>query len=155
MTQLADKITKTYQLISVTCQVLYNIDWMGNYSLYQITDKDMEFIDKASTIKEYFKRFEELVKDKILKNYSNINTITWNVKMFDETISLHIFIKEIGLIIEQYIKTTLTKKYPRYANHINKINTDYNKTIIVEIFNNDKIIFAANLDVAPFLNNTF
>ena len=145
-------MNQTYQLIVASCKVLYELDWIGNYTnLHTLTDKDIQYISQVKNANEYCKRLEEIVKDRILKNISDINNIKWNVKMFDENISFHIFIKEIGKKLEQFIKDTLTKKYPYYANHINKCNIDYNKTIIVEIFNNNEIIFVANLDIRPFI----
>ena len=71
--------------------------------------------------------------------------------MFDKNISLHLFINQIGQIIEQFIKDTLTKQDPYYADYICKHNIDFNKTIVVEITNNNKPIFVANLDIHSFL----
>lgn len=144
-------MNKPLQLVVANCEVFYDMDWIGNYTDYALTDKDIQYIGQVKNTKEYCKRFEEIVKDSVLKNISDINNIKWNVKMFDENINFHIFVKEIGKKLEQFIKDTLTRKYPHYANHINKCNIDYNKTIVVEIFNNDKIIFVANLDIPPFI----
>lgn len=151
MTQIIRNVTKTYQLITATCNILYNIDWIGNYTLHKITDQDIQYMGQARNLHEYLKRFEETVKDKIFKNIPNINSIKWNVKMFDENISLHLFVKQIGKIIEQFIKDTLTKQHPYYADYIRKHNIDFNKTIVVEITNNNKTLFVANLDIHPFL----
>jgi len=144
-------IIKTYQIISATCKVLAKIDWTGNYILDKITDKELQFLGEATTPVQYFKRFIELVKDHVLKKISNINSVKWNVKGFDETISLHYFVREIGKIMEKFIKHELTKKYPQFAHHINTHNVDFNKTLVVEITNNDKTIFIANITVEPFL----
>jgi len=144
-------ITKTYQIISATCKVLAKIDWTGNFILDKITDKELQYLGEASTLIQYFKRFIELVKDHVLKKISNINSVKWNVKGFDETISLHYFVREIGKILEKFIKLELTKKYKQFAYDINKRNIDFNKTLVVEITNNDKTIFIANVTVEPFL----
>jgi hypothetical protein len=144
-------IIKTYQIISATCKVLAKIDWTGNYILDKITDKELQFLGEARSPVQYFKRFIELVKDHVLKKISNINSVKWNVKGFDETISLHYFVREIGKILEKFIKLELTNKYPQFAHDINKRNIDFNKTLVVEITNNDKTIFIANITVEPFL----
>ncbi len=144
-------IIKTYQIISATCKVLAKIDWTGNYILDKITDKELQYLGEARTPVHYFKRFIELVKDHVLKKISNINSVKWNVKGFDETISLHYFVREIGKILEKFIKLELTNKYPQFAHDINKRNIDFNKTLVVEITNNDKTIFIANITVEPFL----
>lgn len=144
-------IIKTYQIISATCKVLARIDWTGNYILDKITDKELQYIGEARTPEQYFKRFVEMVKDHVFKKLSNINSVKWNVKGFDETISLHYFVREIGKIMEKFIKLELTNKYPQFAHDINKCNIDFNKTLVVEITNNDKTIFIANLTVEPFL----
>jgi hypothetical protein len=144
-------ITKTYPIISATCKVLAKIDSTGNFILDKITDKELQFLSEAITPVQYFKRFIEMVKDHVLKNLSNINSVKWNVKGFDETISLHYFVREIGKILEKLIKLELTKKYPQFAHDINKSNIDFNKTLVVEITNNDKTIFIANITIEHFL----
>lgn len=144
-------ISKTYQIISTTCKVLLNIDWFGNYKINKITDKELQYISKARNIEEYLNRLIEIIKDNVLKNVSDINTIKWNVKGFDDTISLHFLVREVSKILEQFIKLELTKKYPHYAYHINKHNTNFNKTLVIEITNNNKTIFVANISVEPFI----
>jgi hypothetical protein len=116
-----------------------------------MNDKDIRYIEEIKNAETYFKRFEEIVKDKVFKNISNINTIKCHVKLFDENISFHLFVKKVSKILEQFIKDTLTKQYPYYAYHINKHNINFNKTIVVEITDNDKTIFVANLDISPFV----
>ena len=96
-------IIKSYQIISATCKVLAKIDWTGNYVLDKISDKELQFIGEARTPEQYFRRFIEIVKDLVLKKISNINSVKWNVKGFDETISLHYFVREIGKILEKFI----------------------------------------------------
>jgi hypothetical protein len=144
-------IIKSYQIISATCKVLAKIDWTGNYVLDKISDKELQFIGEARTPEQYFRRFIEIVKDLVLKKISNINSVKWNVKGFDETISLHYFVREIGKILEKFIKLELTQKYPQFAHNINNHNVDFNKTLVVEITNNDKTIFIANITVEPFI----
>ncbi len=151
MTDFVHKFTKTYQIISATCKVLTKIDWRGNYIIDKILDKELEYIGEARNVEQYFKRFIELVKDHVFKKVSNINTVKMNVKGFDETISLHYFVREIGKILEKFIKLELTKKYPQFTHNINKHTIDFNKTLVIEITNNDKTIFIANLTVEPFL----
>ena len=70
MTQIICKVTKTYQLITATCNVLYNINWVDNYTLHKITDQDIQYIGQARNLHKYLKQFEETVKDKIFKNYT-------------------------------------------------------------------------------------
>ena len=143
--------SKTYQIVVASCKVLTRVDWTGNYIIDKITDKELQYIGEARNVQQYLRRFIEIVKDKVLKNISNINFIKWHVKGFDETISLHFLVREIGKILEKFIKLELTKKYPQFAYDINKHNIDFNKTLVVEITNNNKIIFIANLTVEPFL----
>ena len=151
MTHVVNNVTKTYQIFAATCKVLSKIDWLGNHHIHSVTEKDLQYVGKAKNIEQYLNRFIEVIKERVLKNVSNINTVRWNIKGFDETISLHILIREVGKILEKFIKLELTKKYPHYAYHIDKHNINFNKTIVIEITNNDKIILIANLTVEPFL----
>jgi len=144
-------VVKTYQVFAATCKILSRIDWLGNHHIYSVTEKDLQYMGKARNVEQYLNRFIEIIKDRVLKNVSDINKITWNIKGFDETISLHILIREVGKILEKFIKLELTKKYPHYAYHIDKHNVNFNKTLVIEITNNDKIILIANLTVEPFL----
>ena len=141
----------TYNIITATCNVLAKIDWFGNYTIHKITNKDLQYIGNAKNIEEFINRFIEIVKDNVLKKVSNINSIRWNIRGFDETNGFHFLIKEVGKILEQFIKLELTKKHPYYAYEINKHNTNFDKTIVVEITNNNKIIFIANISVEQFI----
>jgi hypothetical protein len=144
-------IVKTYQIFTATCKVISRIDWLGNHNILNISEKDLQYVGEATNIDQYIKRFIETIKDHVLKNVSNITTVRWNIKGFDETISLHFLLREVGRILEKFIKLELTKKYPQFAQNINDTNINFNKTIVIEITNNDKIIFTANLTVEPFL----
>ena len=53
MTQIICKVTKTYQLITATCNVLYNINWVDNYTLHKITDQDIQYIGQARNLHKY------------------------------------------------------------------------------------------------------
>ena len=151
MSTIIEKFTKNYQIISATCKVLVDIDWFGNYKINSISNKDIQYIGQAKNIEQYVKRFIEIVKDNVLKNVSDINSIKWHIKGFDETISLHMFVREVGKILEKFIKSYLKKIYPYYAYHIDNHNTNFDKTIVIEITNNDKRIFIANITVEPFI----
>ena len=61
------------------------------------------------------------------------------------------FVREVGKILEKFIKSYLKKIYPYYAYHIDNHNTNFDKTIVIEITNNDKRIFIANITVEPFI----
>ena len=54
-------------------------------------------------------------------------------------------------ILEKFIKSYLKKIYPYYAYHIDNHNTNFDKTIVIEITNNNKRIFIANITVEPFI----
>jgi hypothetical protein len=151
MTDFVPNFTKTYQIISASCKVLAKIDWSGNYIIDKISDEELQFLGEAKTPEQYFKRFIEIVKERVLKKLSDINYVKWHVKGFDETISLHYFAREVSKILEKYIKLELTKKYPQFVHHINNHKIDFNKTLIVEITNNDKTIFIANINVEHFI----
>ena len=151
MTDFVPNFTKTYQIISASCKVLAKIDWSGNYIIDKISDEELQFLGEAKTPEQYFKRFIEIVKERVLKKLSDINYVKWHVKVFDETISLHYFTREVSKILEKYIKLELTKKYPQFVHHINNHKIDFNKTLIVEITNNDKTIFIANINVEHFI----
>lgn len=144
-------IIKTYQVFAATCKVLSRIDWLGNHHIHSVTEKDLQYVGQATNIDQYLKRFIEIVKERVIKNISNINDVKWNIQGFDETISLHLLIREVGKILEKFIKIELTKKYPHYAYLIDKNNINFNKTLVIEITNNDKIIFLANITVEPFI----
>lgn len=145
------ELVKTYQIFAASCKVLSRIDWLGNHHIHSVTEKDIQYIGEARNVNQYFRRFIEVIKERVLKNVSNINTVKWNVKGFDETISLHFLIREVGKILEKFIKAELTKKYPYYSYNINNHNINFDKTIVVEITNNDKIICIANITVEPFI----
>jgi hypothetical protein len=151
MSDFVPNFTKTYQIISASCKVLAKIDWSGNYIIDKISDEELQFLGEAKTPEQYFKRFIEIVKERVLKKLSDINYVKWHVKGFDETISLHYFTREVSKILEKYIKLELTKKYPQFVHHINNHKIDFNKTLIVEITNNDKTIFIANINVEHFI----
>ena len=144
-------LTKNYQIIATSCKVLANIDWFGYHTIHSITDKEIQYVGEAKNIEQYLKRFIEIIKDTVLKNISNINGIKWNIKGFDETIGLHLLIREVGRILEKFIKAKLIKKYPYDTYNINKHNINFDKTIIIEITNNDKIILIANISLEPFI----
>jgi hypothetical protein len=144
-------LIKSYQTFTATCKVLVSIDWFGNYTIQKITDKEIKYIGQSLNVDQYFKRFIEVVKDNVLKNVSNINCIKWNIKGFDEGISLHLLVREIGKIIEKYLKIELTQKYPQFGHQINKKSINFNKTLVVEIYNNDKLIFLSNISVESFI----
>ena len=151
MSVFVPNFTKTYQIISASCKVLAKIDWSGNYIIDKISDEELQFLGEAKTPEQYFKRFIEIVKERVLKKLSDINYVKWHVKGFDETIRLHYFTREVSKILEKYIKLELTKKYPQFVHHINNHKIDFNKTLIVEITNNDKTIFIANINVEHFI----
>lgn len=144
-------LMKNYQIIAATCKVLSNIDWNGYHTLHNITNKDIQYIGEAKNIQQYLKRFIEIVKDNVLKNISNINDIKWKIKGFDDTIGLHLLIREVGKILEQFIKYKLTEKYSYDAYHISKHHINYDKTIIIEMTQNNEIILIANISVEPFI----
>jgi hypothetical protein len=151
---MGDFIEKVYhasEIIVATGNVLAKIDWTGKYTDSKLSDQDIQYIGKATNVEQYFKRFIETVKDNILKNIKDINSIKWIIKSFDETINLHILVREVGKFLEKYLKLDLIKKYPQFKHHINKQNINYYKTIIIEITNHDKIIFVANLSVESFI----
>ena len=145
------EVVKTYQNIGAKCKFLANIDWIGNYKIHSISEKDIQYIGEARNIDQYLKRFIDLVKELVLKNVSDINTIRWNIKGFDESISLHFLIREVSKILEKFIKIEVTKKYPYLSDRIDKHTTNFNKTLIIEITKNNKIIFLANLSIEAFL----
>jgi len=151
MTDIVNKFSKNYQFVSATCKVLARIDWSGNYILDKVTNKELQYLGESNTVDQYFKRFIELVKEHVFKKISDITSIQWNIKGFDETISLHYFVRETSKILEKFIKLELTKKYPLFSREINKHNIDFNKTIVVEITNHNKIIFIAHLTLESFL----
>ena len=151
MSEIVNRVTKNYQFLSATCKVLATTDWFGNYIINNITDKDLQYIGESRTVEQYIQRFIEIIKDSVLKNVSDINTIKWKIKGFDETISLHFLIREVGKILEKFIKIELTKKYPYYANQIDKHNTNFYKTLVIEITKNNKTIFIANMSFEPFI----
>jgi hypothetical protein len=130
---------------------LAKIDWFGNYTIHKITNKDLQYIGNAKNIEDFINRFVEIVKDNVLKKVSNINSIKWNIRSFDETNGFHLFMKEVGKILEKIIKLELTKKHPYYAYEINKHNINFDKTIVVEIIDNDKIIFIVNISVEQII----
>lgn len=144
-------IIKNNNILMATCKVLANIDWFGNYKLYNINEKDFQYVSEATNIEDYFNRFIEIVKDRILRNISDINNIKWDIKGFDESISLHYFVREVAKILEKFIKVKLAKKYPYYAYHIDKHNINFDKTIVIQITNNDKIILLATICIEHFL----
>ena len=151
MSELINRVSKNYKIFAASCKVLANIDWFGNYVIHTITDKELQYISEARNVEQYINRFIEVIKDNVLKNVSDINTIKWNIKRFDETISLHFLIREVGKILEKFIKLELTKKYPYHVYHINKHNINFDKTIVIEITNDNKTIFLANINVEPFI----
>lgn len=102
-------IVKTYQIFAATCKVLSRIDWLGNHNIHSVTEKDLQYIGKASNIEQYLKRFIEIIKDRVIKNVSNINTVRWTIKGFDETISLHLLMREVSKILDNFMKIELTK----------------------------------------------
>jgi hypothetical protein len=102
-------IIKTYQIFSATCKVLSRIDWLGNYHLNSVTEKDLQYVGQAKNVEQYLKQFIDIVKVRILKKISDINTVKRNIKGLDETIGLHLFIREIGKILQKFIKIELTK----------------------------------------------
>ena len=142
---------KTYQVFATTCKVISRIYLLGNHHIHNLTEKDLQYVGKSRNVQQYSNRFIEIIKERVLKNVSDINKIRWTINGFDETISLHLIIREVRIILENFIKIELTTKHPHYAYHIDKHNINFNKTLVIKITNDDKIILIANLTIEPFL----
>ena len=48
------------------------------YKINSISNKDIQYIGQAKNIEQYVKRFIEIVKDNVLKNVSDINSIKFH-----------------------------------------------------------------------------
>jgi len=145
------ELVKYYQTFAATCNLQANIDWLGNYKINKITNQELKYLGEARNIEQYMKRLVEVIKDNVLKNVSDINTVKWNIKGFDENISLHFLVREVSKILDKFMKKKLIQKYPYIANNINKSYIDFNKSLVIEITNNNKIIFLANISIQSFL----
>ena len=130
MTELVQRITNQYNMYCVTCDILFDIDMLGYPMLHDVLHTNIKLMHAMSSIKQYVMRLVELIKDNILRNIHDISKIKWNVKCFDECVSLHWLIKDVAIILETYIKQIIP---------IPPINL--NKTIVIDITNNKHIIF--------------
>ena len=130
MTELVQRFTKKYDMYCVTCDLLLDVNMLGYPVLRDVLHTNIRLINDITNMNQFMMRIVELIKDNILRNMRDISKIRWNIKCFDECVSLHWLIKDVARVLEKYIKHIV---------HIPPINLD--KTIVIDITNNEKIIF--------------
>ncbi len=130
MAELVQRLATKYDMYCVNCDILVDVNMFGYPVLRDVLHTNMQLINTITNMNQFMMRIVELIKDNILRNIRDISKIRWNVKCFDECVSLHWLIKDVARVLEKYIKHII---------HNYAINLD--KTIVIDITNNDKIIF--------------
>jgi hypothetical protein len=126
----------------IISKVLYNVDLFGNYVNTQIINKELHCVQRTINIEQYINQFIDTVKNNVLRHVSDVTTIKWNITVFDETIRLHCFAKNITNQLLSFMRTKL-----RYNEYV----INFNETLVIEIINKKETIFLANLICEHFI----
>ena len=135
-----------YKIMSIVFKVIYDYDLFGNRKPLNLVDikRDLKIENKFFTYDQYLHDFIDHIKDNILRKFSSLYDVDFQVNIYSETNAFHNFVKQTIILLLKLIGPLPSE----FNFHINKIN--WKKLVIVEIYN--KSVIPNKLEFVGILN---
>lgn len=128
------------------------VSFLG-YKSYDFKNIKLNKSDNIKTINQYINLSIDLLKTNIIQKLDKIkNNLKWKIRCFDEKIEMHKLIEKILLIFLELKEEYLMSLFPKDSQIIRRLKKiNIRKCIIIEIYDNDKLIGMLNVNFDGFI----